>query len=175
MRLAMLLTTTNPSILFPINKTFSLIPPLSSFNYTLQRLDHPHHRRHHPTLSIPSDAVTIRTAMLPLVKCTMTKSTPISCKGPWQQRNSVSEKKVPKLGHEWTHRHKARLRSKDGFREQKKKVKQGSRYKAVVDRECPADEVVRGDRNTRDQRRWRCRRLVVWKVVTAGISSGGGI
>ncbi|KAL1361696.1 hypothetical protein HN51_010029 [Arachis hypogaea] len=62
MTVAVSLTTTNPSI-FSINKPFSIIPPLSSSNYILQLTHH-----HHPPLSDPPDAVTVRTAMLPVGK-----------------------------------------------------------------------------------------------------------
>ncbi|KAI9080395.1 hypothetical protein K1719_037789 [Acacia pycnantha] len=63
MSVAVSLTTTNPS-LFSLNRSFSVIPPLSSSSYILL-LSQPSDQ---PPFSTPADVVTVRTAMLPTGK-----------------------------------------------------------------------------------------------------------
>ncbi|XP_022758111.1 ankyrin repeat domain-containing protein 50-like [Durio zibethinus] len=63
MSVAVSLTTQNPSF-FSFNKPFSIIPPLSSSSYTLF-LSQPSDQ---PPLTSPPDAITVKTAILPLGK-----------------------------------------------------------------------------------------------------------
>ncbi|KAK8639548.1 hypothetical protein V6N13_137923 [Hibiscus sabdariffa] len=62
MSVAVSLSTKNPSF-FSFNKSFSIIPPLSSSSYTL--LSQPSDQ---PPLTNPPDAVTVKTTMVPLGK-----------------------------------------------------------------------------------------------------------